>query len=407
MSSISENLVSFSKGWGSYVEACKRPDGNFSVTSNHKIYHLLIKKIVRQIEGIIDTNHFKIKASVGQSGLAGIPWLAIMNKNVTTSTQDGFYIAYLFSRNGKYLYLCICLGAYQFEELYGKNSRTTKKIALARDKFVRNFEEYSPTSHIQAMDLLSKDDDDFVRPLTTNIKRKAEDYMSGAFFTKSYNLNNRNFTEADFINDISNYTKSYLDIIKDPLSSIILENLDEAVFTKENQKSKIDYNYELPEFHPIDIRKENKSAVSHQPNTKRLSVPSKKVGNAGEVYVYEYEKSKLLKMGRPDLAAKIVKQYAISNDFPGYDIQSFDENGEEIYIEVKSTKGKKKNSFEISVNEIKSAKKYGKKYYIYQVTSALTNPIISTVIKDLISYESKEQILIEPISYRVHFKECS
>ena len=64
-----------------------------------------------------------------------------------------------------------------------------------------------------------------------------------------------------------------------------------------------------------------------------------------------------------------------------------------------------RNYFEISENEIKTAKEYGDSYYIYQVTSALTNPEISTVIKNLYEYEDQDRILIEPMVYRVSFKE--
>ena len=105
------------------------------------------------------------------------------------------------------------------------------------------------------------------------------------------------------------------------------------------------------------------------------------------------------------MASKIVKQYEDLSSFPGYDIQSFDESGNQIYIEVKSTKGKNKNYFEISENEIRAAKELGDAYYIYQVTNALTDPKISTVINNLFIFEDKNQISIDPMIYRVSFKE--
>ena len=60
---------------------------------------------------------------------------------------------------------------------------------------------------------------------------------------------------------------------------------------------------------------------------------------------------------------------------------------------------------EISENEIKVAKELGECYYIYQVTSALTDPIISTVISNLHGYQDQDKVLIEPMLYRVTFKE--
>ena len=81
------------------------------------------------------------------------------------------------------------------------------------------------------------------------------------------------------------------------------------------------------------------------------------------------------------------------------------ENGNKIFIEVKSTKGKNKNYFEISENEINTAKEFGNSYFIYQVTSALTEPKISTVINNLQSYKDQDKVLIEPMMHRVTFKE--
>ena len=64
----------------------------------------------------------------------------------------------------------------------------------------------------------------------------------------------------------------------------------------------------------------------------------------------------------------------------------------------------KKDYFEISENEIKAAKRLGNDYYIYQVTNALTDPQISTVIKDVMSYEKDNRIRVEPMVYRISFK---
>ena len=133
--------------------------------------------------------------------------------------------------------------------------------------------------------------------------------------------------------------------------------------------------------------------------------PLKKVGDAGEQYVYAYEKNRLCKSGREGLANRIVKQYEDLSFSPGYDIQSFDKEGNEKYIEVKSSKNKKKDYFEISANERTAAKEKGDAYFIYQVTNALTNPKISNVIQNPMSFEPQSKIPVEPMVYRVTFKQ--
>ena len=57
--------------------------------------------------------------------------------------------------------------------------------------------------------------------------------------------------------------------------------------------------------------------------------------------------------------------------------------------------------FEISENEINTAKEKGDAYFIYQVTNALINPKISNVIQNLMSFEPQRKILVEPMVYRV------
>lgn len=58
----------------------------------------------------IDRDKYTIKGSVGQGNWASVPWIAVMNNKVTTSTQRGYYIVYLFSEDMKSLYLTIAQG---------------------------------------------------------------------------------------------------------------------------------------------------------------------------------------------------------------------------------------------------------------------------------------------------------
>ena len=105
--------------------------------------------------------------------------------------------------------------------------------------------------------------------------------------------------------------------------------------------------------------------------------------------------------GREDLAKQIVKQYEDLSFFPGYDIKSFNEDGEEIYIEVKSTVSKGKDYFEISDNEVLAAKSLKDSYLIYQVTDALANPKISARVRNPMKYVEENKILLESWIYKM------
>jgi len=87
------------------------------------------------------------------------------------------------------------------------------------------------------------------------------------------------------------------------------------------------------------------------------------IGEQGERLVIRDEKKKLLKFGRVDLAKKVVKV----KDGEGYDIHSFDENGDIIYIEVKTTIGNSNRPFSMSDNELEFMRQNNERYRIYRI----------------------------------------
>ncbi len=95
-------------------------------------------------------------------------------------------------------------------------------------------------------------------------------------------------------------------------------------------------------------------------------------GRLGEEYVLNAERKRLKKAKRADLAAKVhwISQKSVAE---GYDIVSFEETGEERFIEVKATAGKH-NTFEMSDNEWKEACRLGERYVIGRVTNVRIKP---------------------------------
>ena len=214
--------------------------------------------------------------------------------------------------------------------------------------------------------------------------------------------------ENELQNDLQEYIKTYEKLIDDPISIPLIDNLAEIIYEKDNKVQVEIFDYDIPQFNPapkekrIKIYSPSKSKINNKNIYPRKS--SKRVGDAGEEYVYKYEYKKLIETGREDLAKQIVKQYEDHSFFPGYDIKSFDENGNEIFIEVKSTVSKDKNYFEISDNEVLAADSLKDSFFIYQVTEALSNPRISVIIKNPMKYISENKILLEPWIYKMHIE---
>lgn len=89
-------------------------------------------------------------------------------------------------------------------------------------------------------------------------------------------------------------------------------------------------------------------------------------GYLGEEFVLNYERNRLQELNLVSLADQ-VKWISQESASEGYDILSFEEDGSERWIEVKSTSGRGK-VFEMSNNEWETAVQAGNKYYIYRVT---------------------------------------
>jgi hypothetical protein len=50
-------------------------------------------------------NNYEIKGSIGMGRWAKVPWLAILDEEITTTTQEGVYVVYLFSEDMERIYL--------------------------------------------------------------------------------------------------------------------------------------------------------------------------------------------------------------------------------------------------------------------------------------------------------------
>ena len=80
--------------------------------AGHKMGSVVRNEMTTEITRLpfIDHNQYVATGSIGQGNWAAVPWLAIMNKDITTSTQRGYYIVYLFSEDMERLYLTIAQG---------------------------------------------------------------------------------------------------------------------------------------------------------------------------------------------------------------------------------------------------------------------------------------------------------
>ena len=76
----------------------------------------IVAVVQREIPGLlqrlleIDESQYKLQGSAGQGNWASVPWVAIMDRDVTESTRSGYYVVYAFSSDMQRVYLSLMLG---------------------------------------------------------------------------------------------------------------------------------------------------------------------------------------------------------------------------------------------------------------------------------------------------------
>lgn len=127
---------------------------------------------------------------------------------------------------------------------------------------------------------------------------------------------------------------------------------------------------------------------------------NKELGEAGEEFVYQHEREevKKYKLSKKKQVRRVAK---LDGDGLGYDILSYDKNGREKYIEVKTTSGKENESIFITANELKMSEDYPEQYYLYRVYDF--NPAELTG-KLSIRKGSLTDLCIAAQTYKVDFK---
>jgi len=127
---------------------------------------------------------------------------------------------------------------------------------------------------------------------------------------------------------------------------------------------------------------------------------NRRLGLKGEELVVNLEKGRLIDEGRSDLAQRIERISLTQGDGAGYDILSilsFDADGAERYIEVKTTNQGKLSGFLVTANEVSFSEEFSESFYLYRVFSASTQPRVF-VLKG-----SLRQLSLEPSQFRAAF----
>ena len=94
---------------------------------------------------------------------------------------------------------------------------------------------------------------------------------------------------------------------------------------------------------------------------------NRSLGRAGELFVLELEARRLHTAGKKVLSERIEHVAATQGDGLGYDVLSFEEDGRERLIEVKTTAFGELTPFFVSRNELARSEADAERYHLYRV----------------------------------------
>ena len=106
---------------------------------------------------------------------------------------------------------------------------------------------------------------------------------------------------------------------------------------------------------------------------------NRSLGLAGEEFVINFERARLIHAGVENLASKIEHVAKVRGDAAGYDVLSFEQSGEEKLIEVKTTKYGAHAPFFVSRNELEVSKAQASRYHLYRVFEFRERPLLFTL----------------------------
>jgi hypothetical protein len=181
------------------------------------------------------------------------------------------------------------------------------------------------------------------------------------------------------------------------LESVVIDQLDNRpdLFDPPSENFREPSTIQVPEIEDAPSF-DRANAVARKRQAVRIDYAAReaaqrKLGEAGEKWVFEFEQRRLGEMGRDDLANEVTWVSKDIGDGLGYDIRSFDERGSELFIEVKTTRRGVNEPFMLTPNELAKSKEVRTQYAIYRVFEFGAEPrvyVLSGAVDELCNLQA-------------------
>lgn len=166
---------------------------NTQFGGQHEIRSLFekLKDEFSSLEFVANNKNILVKYSYGKGNWALTPWIAILDKRETTTTQKGTYVVMLFRADGDGCHLKLGQGVTEIQELYGSGVAAIEELQRRADQ-------------VRAMfpNMLNSDFDQSAQLGLEKRAKLTELYEASTIYSKYYKKNEIPSNE-DLIDDIS------------------------------------------------------------------------------------------------------------------------------------------------------------------------------------------------------------
>lgn len=146
------------------------------------------------------------------------------------------------------------------------------------------------------------------------------------------------------------------------------------------QKIEVEFTFDAslvvapPEGEPMQYPHVHRRSAVRFVDWLQLEAANRSLGQAGEEFALTFEHKRLWKAGQKSLAERLEHVSATRGDGAGYDIRSFEVDGADRLIEVKTTRLDKGTPFFASRNEVSVSGDTADCYVVYRLFKFATKP---------------------------------
>ncbi len=153
----------------------------------------------------------------------------------------------------------------------------------------------------------------------------------------------------------------------------------------------------------IKAPSDSRETTGTTPDFLQLNRVKGNIGALGEEIIYQIEKQALRTAGRNDLAESVEIVSKKSNRY-GYDILSYEADGQEKHIEVKSTTRGKDASFEMTYREY-DRMQTDMSFMIFRIYGLRVKENTIDFDYYVLEHNNKDKLRFRPLVYRVHYND--